>query len=604
VATAGTPQISITPGSIQLKSGQSEQYVASVTGITNPAVTWSAALGVISYGGLYTAPAVKSTTTDTITATSVSSSSTNSTASVTIQAATSPAPTPPAAGVVTVSVSPGSPSVQAGQSQQFTAAVTGTTNTAVTWTAALGSITSSGLYTAPSVKTAATDTVSATSVASTGMSAAIKVNVTLASTLPPAPTTPGEPAVLSGWTARNQQPLSTVYYPNSVWTTPLPTTGSFAVQNHLLSNSDAVIQNLYGGADNPSNNQPTAITTTPAGSTATTQRELYYSGESDPVYKLVACTVAQPPQPANQPAGKYFHLRSGAQYTSNTGDSSLDVWDQSVDIDPTPGGRVLSVYAGSGDNGPKALSTSCTCNTPACADTTPACQITANAEYCDVGHPFSDPLNGIGDGIAWSSMNNGSGSAFTRANEVMQGTIDHAMMTLTDCIAPGPSFPATGDSLACHLIGLPETNAPHNGALFWIDPAYNCNALAAWQKPFCVALQTYGAYQRDTNGAGYVGEGLYLRDLESQIPVHDEGEPDPTPFLNFMNQFSGADGSAPVYCMGSPVTRCNLRPFAGMPGLITGDATNGYKPHLHVVDPCVPKHVAAQTTTCTGSPSD
>jgi hypothetical protein len=262
------------------------------------------------------------------------------------------------------------------------------------------------------------------------------------------------------------------------------------------------------------------------------------------------------------------------------------------------------VYAGSGNDGPMALSTSCTCNNVACADTTPACQITTHAEYCDVGHPFSDPLNGIGDGIAWSSMNNGSGSAFTRVNEVMAGTINHAMMTLTNCIAPGPSFPAKGDSLACHLIGLSETNAPHNGALFWIDSAYNCSALAAWQRPFCVALQTYGAYQRDTNGSGEAGEGLYLRDLESQIPIHDEGEPDPTPFLNYMDQFSGADGAAAVYCMGSPVTRCNLRPFAGMPGLITGDAGNGYKPHLHVVDPCVPRHEAAQATTCTGSPSD
>ena len=99
-ATPGSPQISITPGRIQLKSGQSEQYVASVTGMTNPAVTWSAALGVISYGGLYTAPPVKSATADTITATSVSSPSTHSTASVTVQPSAigaPPAPTPPSA---------------------------------------------------------------------------------------------------------------------------------------------------------------------------------------------------------------------------------------------------------------------------------------------------------------------------------------------------------------------------------------------------------------------------------------------------------------------------------------------------------------------------
>jgi hypothetical protein len=104
---------------------------------------------------------------------------------VTIQPAT---PTAPSTGVVTVNVSPVSPSVQSGQVQQFAATVTGTTNTAVTWSAGLGSISSSGLYTAPSVKTAAMDTVSATSVASTNVSKAVSVTVTLVPTPAPTPT--------------------------------------------------------------------------------------------------------------------------------------------------------------------------------------------------------------------------------------------------------------------------------------------------------------------------------------------------------------------------------------------------------------------------------
>jgi len=59
---------------------------------------------------------------------------------------------------VSVSISPSSASVQAGRSQQFTAAVSGTTNTAVNWLVAgilggnssVGTIASTGLYTAPS----------------------------------------------------------------------------------------------------------------------------------------------------------------------------------------------------------------------------------------------------------------------------------------------------------------------------------------------------------------------------------------------------------------------------------------------------------------------
>ncbi len=59
--------------------------------------------------------------------------------------------------------------------QQFTATVTGTTNTAVTWSATGGSISSSGLYTAPS--TAGTYTVKVTSVADNTKSASATITV-------------------------------------------------------------------------------------------------------------------------------------------------------------------------------------------------------------------------------------------------------------------------------------------------------------------------------------------------------------------------------------------------------------------------------------------
>jgi hypothetical protein len=81
---------------------------------------------------------------------------------------------------VTVSISPTSASVATGGTQQFTATVTGTTNTAVTWSATAGSASSSGLYTAPG--TAGTYTVTATSVTDSTKSASATVNVTSATT--------------------------------------------------------------------------------------------------------------------------------------------------------------------------------------------------------------------------------------------------------------------------------------------------------------------------------------------------------------------------------------------------------------------------------------
>ena len=72
------------------------------------------------------------------------------------------APPPP----VTVTVTPPSASVALGASTTFSASVTGTTNTAVTWTATAGSITAQGVYTAPAAMPASQAvTVTATSAA-------------------------------------------------------------------------------------------------------------------------------------------------------------------------------------------------------------------------------------------------------------------------------------------------------------------------------------------------------------------------------------------------------------------------------------------------------
>jgi hypothetical protein len=85
---------------------------------------------------------------------------------------------PPQAGV-TVSVSPASASIRGGSSYTFSATVTGASNTAVTWSvnstsggsASLGSIDSSGKYTAPStLPSPNTITVTATSAADTSKS--------------------------------------------------------------------------------------------------------------------------------------------------------------------------------------------------------------------------------------------------------------------------------------------------------------------------------------------------------------------------------------------------------------------------------------------------
>jgi hypothetical protein len=102
--------------------------------------------------------------------------------------------------VVAVTVSPASPSVSTGTTQQFTASVTGTSNIAVAWSvagagcsgAACGTISSSGLYTAPaSVPSPATVTITATSAADQTKSGA--ANSTIVSSAKAGPVLPTPP---------------------------------------------------------------------------------------------------------------------------------------------------------------------------------------------------------------------------------------------------------------------------------------------------------------------------------------------------------------------------------------------------------------------------
>ncbi len=76
---------------------------------------------------------------------------------------------------VSVAVTPGSATLAPGATQQFTAAVSGSTTTTVTWTCTGGTVTAAGLYTAPA--TVGTYTVTATSTADTSKSASATVTV-------------------------------------------------------------------------------------------------------------------------------------------------------------------------------------------------------------------------------------------------------------------------------------------------------------------------------------------------------------------------------------------------------------------------------------------
>jgi hypothetical protein len=136
--------ITLTPATVALQSGQTQQFSVSATlsnGGTqaNPSVTWSATGGSITTVGRYTA----GSTTGTFRVLATTAGGPADTSSVTISTPT----------ITAISVTPATVSVPIGRSQQFTATAIlsngGTqSNPSVTWTATGGTITTAGLYTA------------------------------------------------------------------------------------------------------------------------------------------------------------------------------------------------------------------------------------------------------------------------------------------------------------------------------------------------------------------------------------------------------------------------------------------------------------------------
>jgi hypothetical protein len=165
LAAAAVVAVSINPTSASVQTGSTQTFSAKVTGTSNTGITWTATGGMISPGGVYTAGSASGTF--SVTATSMADNSKSAKATVTVTA------TPP---VISVAISPTSAFLPSGSTQGFSASVTGTSNSGVTWTATGGTISSGGIYTAGNA--AGAFNVTATSVAETSKTAKAAVTIT------------------------------------------------------------------------------------------------------------------------------------------------------------------------------------------------------------------------------------------------------------------------------------------------------------------------------------------------------------------------------------------------------------------------------------------
>ena len=162
------PGVSLSPTSITLNPGRAQSFTATVTGLANTSVNWSvqegAAGGTVNSVGVYVAPSAAGTF--HVVAVSAADSTYRATSTVTV------AP-------ITVTISPQNPSVSAGGQVTFSSQVQGSSNTGVVWSvqqgAGGGTISGTGLYTAPS--TPGTYTIVAASAADPSVQATTSVTV-------------------------------------------------------------------------------------------------------------------------------------------------------------------------------------------------------------------------------------------------------------------------------------------------------------------------------------------------------------------------------------------------------------------------------------------
>jgi len=200
VASGPPPPQTIAPTSATVKLGGTQQFTSA--GSTG----WSATAGSVSSAGMYTAPSVMpSSSSVTVTATGPGGSAS---AAVTLQVQNPQ------------TISPPSVSLNLGATQQFTSAG------ATTWAATYGTVTSAGMYTAPTALPAT----GADSVAATGPNGTATATVTL---IPPTP-------VITGVGANGQLPLG-------IFTTAITGSG-FAATSVAALNGTALGTTFSNGA--------------------------------------------------------------------------------------------------------------------------------------------------------------------------------------------------------------------------------------------------------------------------------------------------------------------------------------------------------------------
>jgi hypothetical protein len=241
--------IAITPSSTSLQAGQSAQFNASVAGALNTSVSWSLtpSIGTVN-NGTYTAPMlVDKVQTVLLTAVSLADPGRTAQASIMLEPSAPVAASPSA-------VIPAKVTLQASQTQQFTTTMGGGTGS-VQWSISpnVGSVTSSGQYTAPNpISQEQSVTLTATAMSNSTLTASSTIKLAAVSPTsspipqPPLPT-PQSYNAISDTVPRAEGPAPVLGPANSVFIDPDFGTRILRVSDQNSFPGDPNVDVIQGG---------------------------------------------------------------------------------------------------------------------------------------------------------------------------------------------------------------------------------------------------------------------------------------------------------------------------------------------------------------------
>ena len=446
-----------------------------------------------------------------------------------------------------ITISPSSSVLQAGGSEQFQATVTGSSNPSVTWNAALGTITSAGLYSAPKVAITTEDTVSATLAGGQSYDQATV-------TVQPLPVSVGSCTTLGKFSTTNPPPACWVPYgPSSPFNRPVP------ANPKLDANSSYEIARLMVGPSGQSavpnfGSSPYSV----AESTGDYGHPVYFATAKDPVYKITSCYYND-----GTTVGMTLHMPVTTR-PSGGSDGHTSVVDQTtgIEFDFYDGNDGVNGTKTGLRDGPPAPSNN-DCN-GSCTDL-PAMR--GCGHYSLTGTGLDIPTTtAAGYGLIAGQM---------RAQDFQAGTMSHAITALIDC-THGYVYPSGAPGLDCVAAGdyRGDTYALPMGAHLWLDytdDQINALNLKPWEKTLVTAIAHYGIYLVDTSGL-YGNDGITMQ-FESGESYFMSGVSQPMTGVaaaNGIPQSTWPDGS---------------HYYRFTPNGVNIDWAH----HLHVLDPCVAK---------------